>query len=343
MRPWLGGMAILNVVGLIIYRYLRDPLAGNKIGERRRLWVLNPSVFWPTLVLLLVISAILQVRVYAVWGGILGYIHGIETALQATTDMAMVYAISESFPLLLMFGYVVIARRRTQLASSGPLTLMMLLYLILTLLFGGLKGSRSNTVWAMFWAVGIVHFFLRPVPKKIIFAGLIFLAAFMYIYGFFKTGGLKALSAIEQGADIREIEQRTGRTTEVLLLGDFSRAESQAFILRQLNNPEVEYTLALGRTYYATLCRIIPRYIWPNRPELKDFEGTSYCTARIRMTSSFSHLSRLRRGRRSNAKFWCSRCTGNLLIMDILSRPHSEMDFHMGQSRYPTTACAVSC
>ena len=99
MRPWLGGMAILNLVGLIIYRYLRDPLAGNKIGERRRLWVLNPSVFWPTLVLLLVISAILQVRVYAVWGGILGYIHGIETALQATTsDMAMVYAISKASP-----------------------------------------------------------------------------------------------------------------------------------------------------------------------------------------------------------------------------------------------------
>ena len=61
---------------------------------------------------------------------------------------------------------------------------MMLLYLVLTLLFGGLKGSRSNTVWAMFWAVGIVHFFLRPVPKKIIFAGLIFLAAFMYIWVF---------------------------------------------------------------------------------------------------------------------------------------------------------------
>ena len=30
----------------------------------------------------------------------------------------------------------------------------------------------------------------------------------------------------------------------------------------------------MGRTYVATICRIIPSWIWPNRPLLKDLEGT---------------------------------------------------------------------
>ena len=45
-------------------------------------------------------------------------------------------------------------------------------------------------------------------------------------------------------------------------------------MLRQLNNNELEYDLALGRTYLATISRIVPSYIWPNRPLLKDLEGT---------------------------------------------------------------------
>jgi hypothetical protein len=190
-------------------------------------------------------------------------------------DKGAVYAVSESFPLLLMIGYCVLARRQRFLASWAMLALVLVIYLVLTMLFGGLRGARSNTVWAIFWAVGMIHFFVRPVPKKIIFAGAVFLFGFMYVYGFFKSGGLKAITALESGqADIEYLEHKTQRTTAVVLLGDFARTETQAFMLRQLNNKELEYDLALGRTYLATICRIVPSYVWPNRPLLKDLEGT---------------------------------------------------------------------
>jgi hypothetical protein len=48
----------------------------------------------------------------------------------------------------------------------------------------------------------------------------------------------------------------------------------QAFILRQICRPDSDYDFAWGRTYYATLCRIIPSFVWEDRPLLKNFEGT---------------------------------------------------------------------
>ncbi len=108
-----------------------------------------------------------------------------------------------------MIGYCVLARRNRFLASWGMLAAMMFTYLVLTMLFGGLRGARSNTVWAIFWAVGMIHFFVRPVPKKIIFAGAVFLFGFMYVYGFFKSGGLKAITALESGqADIEYLDTK---------------------------------------------------------------------------------------------------------------------------------------
>ena len=136
-------------------------------------------------------------------------------------DKGAVYAVSESFPLLLMIGYCVLARRQRFLASWAMLALVLVIYLVLTMLFGGLRGARSNTVWAIFWAVGMIHFFVRPVPKKIIFAGAVFLFGFMYVYGFFKSGGLKAITALESGqVNIEYLEHKTQRTTAVVLLGD---------------------------------------------------------------------------------------------------------------------------
>ncbi len=53
MRPWLGWMACLNFLGLLIYRYLRDPLAG-RVKPNRKAWIVEPGRFWMLLPILLV-------------------------------------------------------------------------------------------------------------------------------------------------------------------------------------------------------------------------------------------------------------------------------------------------
>ncbi len=39
-------------------------------------------------------------------------------------------------------------------------------YFLLKLLFGGLRGSRTITVFGLFWIAGAIHIWIRPVPRK---------------------------------------------------------------------------------------------------------------------------------------------------------------------------------
>jgi uncharacterized membrane protein len=51
----------------------------------------------------------------------------------------------------------------------------------LLILFGGLRGSRSNFVWSLFWAVAVVHFCIRSIPRRVVFPGIAALLGFMLL------------------------------------------------------------------------------------------------------------------------------------------------------------------
>jgi hypothetical protein len=275
LRPWLGWMACLNLIGLLIYRYLRDPLAG-RVNPNRKVWIVEPGRFWVVLPLLLVLSAFLQGLIYSGRGGIIGYMESYtrrDIAWQTESGFVAVFA--ESFPILAMMAYAILARRRPELRSWAALTMLMAVMCLVALYFGGLKGSRSNMINTLFWMVGVVHFTIRPMSKKVVLGGLVVLgilgSAYTLVY---KAGGLRGFQMVESGAGIDYLQAKTGRSLGGTLLGDIGRADMQAFILHQLCDPHFEYHLALGRTYYATLCRFVPRFIWKDRPELKSYEGT---------------------------------------------------------------------
>jgi hypothetical protein len=275
IRPWIGWISIINLGCLLMYRYLRDPFAGTWNRSKSKVWAVDPMRFQIVIIIGFVVCCVLQVFVYASWGGVANYIQAIESRAQKQElDTGFISAISESAPILLLIGYVFMARRRRTLASWPMLIAFMVVYFVMVMLFGGLRGSRGNTVWAIFWAAGMIHFMVRPLNKKAIFLGLMVLTLFMYIYGFYKNAGLRGVQAVAGGADIESLEHKTGRSFHGLLIGDLARGEIHAFFLRQLFNRELDYDLALGRTYYATICRLIPSSIWPDRPVLKNLEST---------------------------------------------------------------------
>jgi hypothetical protein len=275
LRPWMGWMACLNLVGLLIYRYLRDPLAG-QVKPNRKAWIADPGRICVVLPILLVLSVFLQGLIYSGRGGLVGYMESYTRRDMAyQTESGFVAVFAESFPILAMMGYALLARRRPALASWGALTLTMLVMFVAMLYFGGLKGSRSNTLFSLFWIVGMVHFTIRPLPKKLLLVGFVIVAILGYAYTLiYKAGGLKGVQAVESGAGLDYLQRKTGRSMEATLLGDIGRADMQSFILKQICDPHFDYELSLGRTYYATLCRCIPRFIWADRPPLKAKEGT---------------------------------------------------------------------
>jgi hypothetical protein len=278
-RTWLGAMAGLNLLGILIYHLFRDPgVVPAHQPTNQSVWQLNWNRFRLVLCFALALSAISQIQVYRHFGGILGYITTATDptiAFEAGRGMGPLFMISESFPILAMIGFVAYARRYKKWHSWTALAIVMVLFLVLQLFFGGLRGSRSITIWVLFWAIGMIHFWVRPISKKIIALGLIFLVGFMYMYGFYKSGGLEGFrSALESQQARAALEESSGRTWDIVLLQDLGRSDIQSYVLYRLMQPENDYEYGWGRTYYAALSLMVPTQLWTDKPLPKLKEGT---------------------------------------------------------------------
>jgi hypothetical protein len=322
-RPWMGGMAILNFLGLWVYRFSRNIAAkpsenqskftsctrlnrpeaelpnspsqaqpgnensgllslvqnGAKGQSKQTVWKLDRRRFIPILCFALMLSAVLQLSVYQKFGGIGGYIEAATRAARREGNefqgMGIVVLFSECFPILSMMGFAAYAQKNKRRQTWIVLIVVLLIFLVLQMLFGGLRGSRSNTIWALFWVAGIIHFWIRSIHKKHIAIALVFLVFFMYLYGFFKTGGLEGISTALEGQEARaSLEQKSGRSWQGLVLQDLGRSDIQAFLLYRLTRPDSDYQYAWGRSYLSALTMLIPSAIMPNKPASKIKDGT---------------------------------------------------------------------
>jgi hypothetical protein len=279
-RPWLGLMAVLNFLGILIYRFARRiSLGGPKTV--RTVWQLNPGKLSLFLPIALVVTALLQIWLFKQYGGIGGYVKAYEEeGAKAFEGKGWFFAISECFPILAMIGYATLARNKPVLRAWGALALAMVIFFLLQFLFAGLRGSRSSTIFAMFWALGIIHFWVRPLPRRVTYVGIAFLLVFMYVYRFYKHGGVEGLQAL-QSTEVRStLERYTGSTMIFTLLVDLGRSDIQAYMLYKIYRPQSDYQMAWGRTYFGAVASLVPRAIWPNRPPTKMMEGTQILTGR---------------------------------------------------------------
>lgn len=280
-RDWLGGMAVVNAAGLVLYQCARRRAAvWGQHTMKGAFWQLNRNRLLWAVGCALMLSGALQIWVYAQQGGIIGYIEQYSRATldpessSGFKDMGWIFMVSESFPILGVVYFAVCVGRLRTARSWLVIGLILFGFFALQMLFGGLRGSRSNTVWALFWAAGIIHFWVRPLNRTLVFAGICFLVAFMYLYGFYKGLGKDVWTVFEAGAIPAEASIKTGRTLEGMLLGDLGRSDVQAFLLYRLSMPNRDYQYAWGRTYLASATLLIPRALWPDRPPGKIKEGT---------------------------------------------------------------------
>lgn len=285
-RTWLGGMASLNFLGLLVYRFFRN--LGSSANPKtylsnqqvkQEIWKLNNRRFPTILCSALFLAAGLQLLVYIRFGGIMSYIASATdltgVGKEAFSGMGLLFMLSESFPILAMMGFAAYAHNDKKLQTLPVLLLVLVIFLGLQFLFGGLRGSRSNTIWAMFWAVGIIHLWIRPISKKAIALGLVGLVLFMYFYGFFKAGGLDGVRTAFESEEARvSLEETSGRSWEVLLLQDLGRSDIQSFLLYRLMRSDSDYEYAWGRTYLAATTTLVPSFFLPNKPPNKSKEGT---------------------------------------------------------------------
>ena len=276
-RYWLGVMAFLNALGLIWYRFSRNAiLKYEQKQSSKTFWRLDKQKFFVIVSLALLVTGGLQILVYVKYGGVTEYVQlaSERAVVDVFAGMGWVFMISDSFPILILMAFAIYGKEKNLGRSWAILAVALLVFFALKMLFGGLAGSRGNTIWGLLWAAGIIHFWNRPISRKLILFGCVLLILFMYCYGFFKAAGLDSLKAFESAEARDALSKETGRTFQYLLLNDLGRSEIQAFVLYRLLRPESDYKYAWGRTYLGALALFIHRSIWPERPPSKLKEGT---------------------------------------------------------------------
>jgi hypothetical protein len=269
-RPWLGIVGVLNSIGLLLYKAVIN-WKSRRTTARVDRWSIDYGRFTVVILAAICISVFVQIYMLANLGGYRGmldlFLMSIKTGEDTMAGLGWAAAFGESIPMLLVLAYAVVARCQGFLKNWVCLACMLVSVFVLQLIIGGYRGSRGNTVWTVIWAVGIVHLWLRRIPRTAMWVCLGGLCLFMYAVGFYKAAGAEGLAAARDNDARQLLEQRSGRTVATLLLADFDRSDVQAFAVFSQLTYGADY--AFGRTYLGTAALLIPRILWPDRPPYK--------------------------------------------------------------------------
>jgi hypothetical protein len=277
-RPWLGRMAILNAAGIIAYIISRDFFGRIFSNKRRRVfWLVNERRLSTNLLMGMCISIALQVSIFFRFGGIGGYISEFENNTGGFSGMGALFVFSESFPILLAIFIILWLKKNRAWGKNIVLLALVLGFVGLQFLFGGLRGSRGNILYSVFWIIGMIHLIIRPISNRKLLSIAAIGLCFMYVYGFYKSFGSNWVSVLsEEGprAGLKVLEEESGRTIKATILGDFGRSDVQSYLLYRVAEYPGEYHYAYGRTYLEDMALLIPQWLWRDRPIGKTLWGT---------------------------------------------------------------------
>ena len=246
---WLSSLALLcwlNLLGLILYRLSFSASRFNS-GYTSPRPALTPSACRGAALGLAVATVVHFLSILHL-GGISGYIRAIETRQEGSLDgFGSVFAVSESAPFLASIVYV--ARRQGKDIRGQELLIFFLALSMLSLVFGGARGSRNTFLWPLVFAAVLVHRYLRTIPRQFVVIGIAFLVGFSYVYGFYKSTGTEILSAVQEAGNREQLEASTARTAESLLVDDLARIGIQAWLVGRYLDKDVDFDPVFGETY----------------------------------------------------------------------------------------------
>lgn len=285
LRPWIGIVAFFNIFGLLIYRLVESKVASRPYRPTAKVWKLNESRWFWVLILLIIIALIGQIYLLSTRGIISRVVYEERWEIRGGTGIYRL--LGYALPVLMLMFLTIIRNKMTPRKSNIIITYLILFLLIsLSFVTGGLAGSRSSTVWALFWLVGIIHFYWRRITVKQAVLGFIVLCFFMYIYGFYKKLGLKGL-AIMKSEGFAAASYESGVTVRGIMLGDLSRADVHAYMAYVLTDKPYPYKYRWGATIWGDVLVQFPVWIYSNFYNLSGSSGKMIAGTDIMMGPGF--------------------------------------------------------
>jgi len=273
-RPWLGAMAALNAASLLIYRVAHN-YAFNRSSRSTLHWEIDRKKFHFYFAAALACSVAGVYAFFSGLGGIQGMVKSFEENLQAYTGKGWLLVFAWPLAVLCFIVIIYMWTSRNQYHRRPAIIGIVLLatFGVGQFILMGWYGSRSSTIWALFWMAGIIHYRVDRLSRKMVAVGIILLIAFMYFYGFYKEQGRAGLSVIDAPATWL-VPKGYQRDLKFLLLEDLARADVNAYLLYNLIKFPSDYQYRWGLTYVGAPLFLVPKNFWPDRPNYKTDAGT---------------------------------------------------------------------
>ena len=269
---WLGWMGVINMFCILIYllmSHIGSIQRDNGESVPQKTLRFNLKTAHVILIVAIVVCTIAQIYVFVSVGGFAGMIAAHEDAIhgsQVYFKTGVPRVLAQALPLLLLILVLTLNQKKFRKRSIWSIGFIFLVVFAIQFISTGLTGSRSSTLYGIVGVAGAVHYFWKKIRPGQVLLVMIPLIGLLYLYGFYKTAGAESFGLITGEVTVDSLSRKTGRTWEVLLLGDFSRAHLQAFELyKQVEEPG-SYDLRYGKTYYTSVFAFIPFWIWPERP-----------------------------------------------------------------------------
>ncbi|MFT4765695.1 MAG: hypothetical protein ACI9OH_002807 [Oleispira sp.] len=272
---WVDLWAGLNLAGVIVYWWSKNiPFSLSKSPHRYRMkiWSIAPQKFPIVVACFLFICFAAQVYVYISFGGISGFINSFTIRQEegvANGDpfsgLGMLMLVAESFKFVFAVAVIYYVRISGRYRSNRAFILLMLLLLVIFIFFGGLRGSRSSTLFPLFFAAGMYHFWVREITGKIIVLGLIGVLLFSTSYYWYKVAGAQGVDAIFDSSLRTDFHSDRQDATQYLIARDLGRMDFQSLALKRVYDDE--FPLSYGRTYLVSLFSSIPKALIPYKPD----------------------------------------------------------------------------
>jgi len=219
------------------------------------------------------IPIIAQLYLIQYTGGIFNYVNNIGLRVVAWRGMGAVLELIKMFAVINLFYFaVLLIQKNTKIRDWIPY----LIHFSVFLLIGFLSGSRGGLLWNIVFMLVAYHYLKKRVTLRKALTYALILLVFASLLGTARNGykltseGFRTgLSTYEQSFDLKQFE--------------YGIIPIQ--LLYQVDNSELEY----GMTYLTPITNIIPRKIWPGKPDTGGIIFTQRYTGNA--WGGYSHLA----------------------------------------------------
>lgn len=271
---WMLFWAISNFIGILIYQFFSRYKF--KIYEKSiNGYIFNINRFKVLMPLALAFSFFMQIYIYSKFGGVGGFVETFTSRqndglVKAGEDpfegMGLPMLIAESFKILIAIYMIFIFKKVKNNKNIFLFFSLMIFFILIFLFFGGLRGSRSSTVFALFFAAGMYHYWIKKITIKFVIIGVIALSGFLTSYYWYKIAGLEGIRAIYDSSYRAEFSSARQDVTKYVVARDLGRMDVQVLALKRYLEDD-GYTFSYGRTYATAVFSIVPKTVIPFKPD----------------------------------------------------------------------------